>query len=199
VSFVLLAVTGFALKYPDSIASWVTFHNEELRRLVHRISAIVMLLVSFWHIVYLLTHKDGRRLLIELFPSWQDLKDVIHNLRYMIGLEKHHAHHANFGYAEKLEYWALVWGTIVMTVTGFIMWFKIAATHYLPHWAMDVAITIHFYEAILACLAIIVWHFYHIIYDPDTYPLNFAFWDGKVVHHEEDKKEPSKNKPTSKR
>ena len=31
-----------------------------------------------------------------------------------------------------------------------------------------------------ATLAIIVWHFYHVIFDPDVYPVNFAFWDGRM-------------------
>jgi hypothetical protein len=56
-------------------------------------------------------------------------------------------------------------------------------THFLPRWAVDVALTIHYYEAILACLAIIVWHFYHVIFDPDVYPLNWACWNGKVSRH----------------
>jgi len=53
---------------------------------------------------------------------------------------------------------------------------------------LDIALAIHFYEAILATLAIIVWHFYHVIFDPDVYPLNFALVDGKVsedVYREE--------------
>ncbi len=45
---------------------------------------------------------------------------------------------------------------------------------------MDVALTIHYYEALLACLAILVWHFYHVMFDPDIYPLNPACWDGHV-------------------
>jgi hypothetical protein len=48
---------------------------------------------------------------------------------------------------------------------------------------VDVALTIHYYEAILACLAIIVWHFYHVMFDPDVYPVNLACWDGKVSEH----------------
>ena len=38
-------------------------------------------------------------------------------------------------------------------------------------------------EAILACLAIVVWHFYHVIFDPDVYPINWAAWDGRVSKH----------------
>jgi hypothetical protein len=52
-----------------------------------------------------------------------------------------------------------------------------------PRWWLDVATAIHFYEAILATLAIIVWHFYQIFVDPDVYPMNWAWWDGKVSEH----------------
>jgi hypothetical protein len=67
-----------------------------------------------------------------------------------------------------------------MGATGLAIWFKLGVTKFLPRWAVDVALTIHYYEAILACLAIVVWHFYHVIFDPDVYPLNWACWKGKV-------------------
>ena len=74
----------------------------------------------------------------------------------------------------------MVWGTVIMGVTGLMIWFKMEVTRFLPRWAVDVATTIHYYEAILACLAILVWHFYHVIFDPDVYPLNRAALDGRV-------------------
>ena len=61
-----------------------------------------------------------------------------------------------------------------------MIWLKVDVTQVLPRWAVDVAGTIHYYEAILACLAIIVWHFYHVIFDPDVYPANWAWLDGRV-------------------
>ena len=89
-----------------------------------------------------------------------------------------------------MEYWAVVWGTIIMGVTGLMIWFKMDVTKFLPRWAVDVALTIHYYEAILACLAIIVWHFYHVIFDPDVYPLNWACWNGKVSKHWQEEEHP---------
>ena len=89
-----------------------------------------------------------------------------------------------------MEYWAVVWGTIIMGVTGLMIWFKMDVTQFLPRWVVDVAITIHYYEAILACLAIVVWHFYHVIFDPDVYPLNWACWDGKVSTHWQEEEHP---------
>jgi len=61
-----------------------------------------------------------------------------------------------------------------------MIWFKIDVFGFLPRWWIDIALAIHFYEAILATLAIIVWHFYQVIFDPDVYPINFAFIDGRV-------------------
>jgi hypothetical protein len=55
-------------------------------------------------------------------------------------------------------------------------------------WWIDIAPSIHFYEAVLTTLAIIAWHFYHMIFDADVYPVNFAFIDGRVseeLYHEE--------------
>ena len=75
-----------------------------------------------------------------------------------------------------------------MGATGLMLWCKIDVTRFLPRWAVDVALTVHYYEAVLACLAIVVWHFYHVIFDPDVYPLNWACWDGRVSkewQHEE--------------
>jgi hypothetical protein len=75
-------------------------------------------------------------------------------------------------YAEKAEYLALVWGTLVMVVTGFLLWFENWTLAHLPKWTSDVATVVHFYEAILASLAILVWHFYFVIFDPLVYPLD---------------------------
>jgi hypothetical protein len=61
-----------------------------------------------------------------------------------------------------------------------MIWFKIGVFGFLPRWWVDIALAVHFYEAVLATLAIIVWHFYQVIFDPDVYPINFAFIDGRV-------------------
>jgi formate dehydrogenase gamma subunit len=182
-SFIALAITGFALKFPDSLLARAMGSSEPFRRWSHRIAGIVLLAVGLYHVIYLFATKDGRRLIKDLFPIKKDLADVWGAVRYLIGMSKEKPKIGRFGYAEKMEYWAVVWGTIIMGVTGLMVWFAIDVTRFLPRWAVDVALTIHYYEAILACLAIVVWHFYHVIFDPDVYPLNLACWDGKVSEH----------------
>jgi formate dehydrogenase gamma subunit len=199
-SFIILAITGFALKWPDSWVGKLMGSHEGFRSWSHRVAGIVLLVVGAYHIFYILAKKEGRLLVKDLLPVPKDLKDVIDSARYLTGLSSEKPQIARFGYAEKMEYWAVVWGTVIMGVTGLMIWFKIDVTQFLPRWAVDVATTIHYYEAILACLAIIVWHFYHVIFDPDVYPLNWACWNGKVSKHWQEEEHPleeQKGRPSS--
>jgi len=189
-SFIILAITGFALKFPDSWIGKAMGSNELFRRWSHRVAGVVLLIAGAYHIIYVLRTKDGRQLVKDFLPVPKDIKDVTQNARYLTGLSSTKAGIARFGYAEKMEYWAVVWGTIIMGVTGLMIWFKMDVTKFLPRWAVDVATTIHYYEAILACLAIVVWHFYHVIFDPDVYPLNWACWNGKVSTHWQEEEHP---------
>jgi formate dehydrogenase gamma subunit len=186
----VLAVTGFALKFPDSWLARAMGSSEPFRRWAHRIAGIVLLVAGIYHLIYVLLSKEGRRLVRDLFPVKKDIMDVLAAMRYLTGLSKEKPQIGRFGYAEKMEYWAVVWGTIIMGATGLAIWFKMDVTRFLPRWLVDVALTIHYYEAILACLAIIVWHFYHVIFDPDVYPLNLACWDGKVSEHWQEEEHP---------
>jgi cytochrome b subunit of formate dehydrogenase len=183
VSFTVLALTGFALVYPESWLRHLMGSSEEFRRLGHRFAAFVMLGLAVYHTAYLALAREGRKLVCDLFPRPKDLWDVIGNLRYLIFPRAPKPAFARFSYGEKVEYWALVWGTIVMGVTGLIIMLKLPLTQYVPRWVVDVAITIHYYEAILAVLAIVVWHFYAVIFDPDVYPLNTSCLDGRMPEH----------------
>jgi formate dehydrogenase gamma subunit len=185
-SFIVLAVTGFALKFPDSWVAHLLGSNEPLRRWTHRVSGLVLLAVGAFHLIYIARTKEGRRLVMDLLPVRQDLNDVLAMIGYLTGRRKDKPRCGRFGYAEKMEYWAVIWGTIIMGVTGLMIWWKLDVTAFLPRWVVDVALTIHYYEAVLACLAIVVWHFYHVIFDPDVYPLNRACWDGQVTQHWQD-------------
>jgi formate dehydrogenase gamma subunit len=182
-SFIVLAITGFALKWPDSWLAKLLGSSEPFRRWSHRIAGVILILVGLYHLIYLATTRDGRKLVVDFLPVKKDLADIVGTVRWLLGLRKEKPQIGRFGYAEKMEYWAVIWGTIIMGVTGLVVWFKMEVTVWLPRWAVDVALTIHYYEAILACLAILVWHFYHVMFDPDVYPLNLACVDGKVSEH----------------
>jgi formate dehydrogenase gamma subunit len=179
-SFIVLALTGFALKFPDSWLAHLLGSSEPLRRWSHRVAGIIMLAGGAYHLVYIVSTRDGRKLVADLFPVRKDAADVLQAIAYLAGFSSRKPAIGRFGYAEKMEYWAVVWGTIIMGATGLIIWLKIDVTAHLPRWVVAVATTIHYYEAVLACLAIVVWHFYHVIFDPEVYPLNTACLDGRI-------------------
>ncbi|MFL6276270.1 MAG: cytochrome b/b6 domain-containing protein [Blastocatellia bacterium] len=183
VSFFVLVVTGFALKYPESWLGLVFGGSEALRRILHRGAAVVMLGVSAYHLVYIFLTGEGRSSTLAMLPRLKDARDVKQNLLYLLGRSAERPKFERFGYAEKVEYWALIWGTFIMGLTGLMIWFKLEWFSFAPRWLIDVATAVHFYEAILATAAIIVWHFYHVIFDPDVYPLNLAMVDGRVSAH----------------
>lgn len=182
-SFAALVISGFALQYPDSWLSAMLGSSEFLRRIIHRVAAIVMLVTGIYHLAYLGLTREGTSWVKDMVPRAKDVKDVIQNFGFYLGVSRVRPKVARFGYADKAEYWAVVWGTIVMGLTGLMIWFKIGIFGFLPRWWIDVALAIHFYEAVLATLAIIVWHFYHVIFDPDVYPINWAVVDGRVSEH----------------
>jgi cytochrome b subunit of formate dehydrogenase len=185
-SFIILVITGFALKYPNSwiAAALGSGNGEKLRGVVHRIAGVILIGAGIYHIFYLAITREGRRLIRDVAPRPRDAFDAWGTMRYYLGLSKIKPGFGRFSYAEKAEYWALVWGTALMAVTGIMMWAKVWVGNLLARWWVDVATSIHFYEAILATLAIVVWHFYQVFFDPDVYPMNWAWWDGKMpVEH----------------
>jgi cytochrome b subunit of formate dehydrogenase len=184
-SFFTLVLTGFALRYPNSWLA-VIFVNEIVRSYIHRIAGVVLIGVSLYHVWYLITNPDGRQLLKDMLPDWKDVTDARDAFRFYLGYSDKRPMFGRFTYAEKMEYWALVWGMFVMATTGLMAWFKVGVGGRVPGWWVDVAITIHWYEAVLATLAIIVWHLYGVIFDPDAYPMNWAWFDGRmsIEHYE---------------
>ena len=179
-SFITLVITGFALKYPDTWFSALLGMSEKIRGITHRVAGVILIGVGVYHVVYVAVTRDGRRLVTDFLPTSKDAFDVGRTLLYYLGLRSEKPEFRRFTYAEKAEYWALVWGLVVMAATGIMLWAKVSVGHLLARWWLDVATAIHFYEAVLATLAIVVWHFYQVFLDPDVYPMNWAWWDGKM-------------------
>ncbi|HET9529526.1 MAG TPA: cytochrome b/b6 domain-containing protein [Blastocatellia bacterium] len=179
-SFIALVISGFALAYPEGWLAWMLGYSETVRRTVHRVAAVVMLVLGVYHVAYMTLTREGRQGLKDMIPRMKDIRDFVQNVRYYLGARVSRPKFARFGYAEKAEYWAVVWGTVIMGITGLMIWFEVETIRFFPRWIIDVVTAIHFYEAVLATLAIIVWHFYHVIFDPDVYPINWAFMDGRM-------------------
>ncbi|MGE5176398.1 MAG: cytochrome b/b6 domain-containing protein [Hyphomicrobiales bacterium] len=193
-SFIVLVLTGFALRYPQG---WLyepmrRYANAmfEARGVAHRVAGVVLVLASLYHIYYVAWTRRGREFMRDIMLRPSDLKDATAAMRYYLGRTKERPRFGRFSYVEKSEYWALVWGTIVMAVTGTIMWFQDPFIDLLTKLGWDVARTVHVYEAVLATLAIIVWHFYFVIFNPDVYPMNSAWITGTLSEEEMEEEHP---------
>ncbi len=187
-SFALLVVTGFALRHPD--AGWVGLLStigltEGLRSTLHRIAGVVLVAISLVQLFYLVAGRRGRRDAKALLPVVQDLRDFGRNMAHHLGRRAEMPRFGRFDYMEKAEYLALIWGTAVMAVTGFVLWFPVVSLALLPVWVFETSEVIHYYEAWLATLSIVVWHWYFVVFHPARYPVAFTWLTGTVPEAEQ--------------
>ncbi len=164
-SFIILGLTGLPQKFstsPLSIAFVGLLGGIENLRLIHHTAAIVMMLGTIWHILFFGYMAFVVRTRLSMLPSLQDVKDGWQALMYNLGFSKSYPQMGRYTFEEKMEYWAFVWGVIVMGTTGFMMWNPITTVHFLPGEVIPAAKTAHGWEAVLAILAIIIWHMYGV-------------------------------------
>jgi cytochrome b subunit of formate dehydrogenase len=186
-SFGTLAVTGFALKFPESVwYRWMFMMGmtEAIRSWVHRLAGLTLIGSTACFMAYQVTHRFGRRWIVHMWPRWRDVEEFLATARYYLGISKHRPRYGVFNYVEKSEYWALLWGTGIMVLTGLVLWFPKSLPPNTPAWVIDVSRTIHFYEAVLAVLSILVWHFFHTMFRQDEFPMDTTWLTGVLTEEE---------------
>ncbi len=181
-SFVVLTYSGFALTYPEAwwaipLQTWEETYD--VRGWIHRIAALVMVASAVVHMIHLAMDRKARACIWRFIPGTGDLRELKERTEYFFGRRQEPPKAPWVGYPEKMEYGGVVWGTLVMTATGFALWFEDFMLRWFPSWVMDLSTTIHFWEAVLAGLSILVWHFYAVIFDPVVYPVDSAWLTGR--------------------
>lgn len=165
-SFTTLAITGLIQKYaqnPLSQGIIGILGGIENARLIHHVAATLMMIVAVYHLAAAGYRVYVKRRRFAILPNLQDIRNAIHALGYYFGRHQHPPQQGRYTFEEKVEYWAVVWGTLIMAVTGFMMWNPIATTHWLPGEFIPAAKAAHGAEAVLAVLAILLWHMYHVV------------------------------------
>jgi cytochrome b subunit of formate dehydrogenase len=194
VLFVLLVYTGFAHKFPDAAWSWpfraLGETGAHLRGIIHRVCGFAFVAFFFAHLAALVGTRAGRSHVRALWLRFTDFKDAWAQLAHNVGSRQGPPPPRRWSYIEKSEYWALVWGSIVMSITGVLLVFTDTVLRLLPKVWHDAAQVIHYYEALLAALAVLVWHLYWVIFDPKEYPLNPAWLIGTKPAHLGDEPSP---------
>lgn len=165
-SFSTLGLTGLVQKFaasPLAGALIAGMGGIENVRLLHRIAAVTMMLVVVAHLGEIGYRLFVRRQRPSILPGMLDVQNAIQALAYGLGLRKTRPQQGRFTFEEKLEYWAVVWGTAIMVITGFMMWNPIATARLAPGEFIPAAKAAHGGEALLAVLSILLWHFYHVL------------------------------------
>jgi formate dehydrogenase gamma subunit len=183
-SFTVLCLTGVPQRYGD--ADWARglismMGGLDAVRLVHHLSGIMLLFQGIYHIIesvgeFVLADRGSSAML----PRAQDAKDAVGQVAYLAGIRREKPRFGRYDFRHKLEYWSVVWGTLVMAVTGLILLFPVLATSYLPGVVVTASKVAHSYEALLAVLAIALWHFYHAHLAGESFPMDTSIFTGRI-------------------
>ena len=163
-TFGSLSVTGLLQTYSRfSLIGWIIqiLGGVETLRTIHHLAATVLALQAVYHVGQIMVMWFVKRERGGMWPSVRDFRNLFQTVMFNMGLAKQKPESDRYTAEEKLEYWALLWGTPVMGITGFVLWFPTIATAILPGEVVPIAQAIHSWEAILATLAILTWHMYH--------------------------------------
>jgi cytochrome b subunit of formate dehydrogenase len=186
-SVILLIITGMPIKFPNFILSrfvinlWGGINNSTI---VHRIGALMLVYFMGHHMLYSILSREGRRDFVLLIPMPKDIRDAVQNIRYFLGKVKEKPRFGRFSYIEKFDYWAVYWGCIIMIGSGAFLWGESIALKYFPKFVLDIAHEMHSDEALLATLAIVIWHFYNVHFNPERFPGTLMWWHGQISEHE---------------
>jgi cytochrome b subunit of formate dehydrogenase len=201
ISTLILIISGIPLKFPHS--GWAKFvinllGGPDIARQLHHLGALGLIFVGIYHLLYTFISKDGKRDFFLLILKKKDLLDLKTQIFYFIGKTKEKARFGRFSYIEKFDYWAVYWGLVIMIGTGAIMWlfqgkfeplfFGLINLPFGPrivdNYIHAIAREAHSDEALLATLAIIIWHFYNVHLNPHKFPMSKVWINGKMTEEE---------------
>lgn len=183
VLFGLLLVTGMPQKWPSASASvWVVDAMGGIfaARWLHRVVGIVFSVLVVAHLAVAITGLLSGRMKGTMLLGQKDFRDAIDNLRYYAGYTATPPLFGRFDYRQKFEYWGLIFGSLVMVATGFILYFPIAVAGVLPAELIPAAKVMHSYEALFAFLIVLVWHIAGAHLAPEAFPIDTSIFTGKI-------------------
>lgn len=208
ITFFILILTGIPLIFYEFKFLKFFFAGERsfyIRGILHRVAAVGLILNTIWHILYTIFTKRGKNNFKELLPRLKDFKDAFEIFWHHLGLTRFlykrgifknffssrpywlfekPPEYGRYNFIEKFEYWAVVWGTLIMIISGFFMWNVELSLSLFPLWVHDIFIIVHGYEAILAFLAVIIWHMYNVHLNPEVFPMSKIWLNGKITGKE---------------
>jgi formate dehydrogenase subunit gamma len=183
VSFIILIITGLALKYHDSWLGKLVINLEGgviARGLFHRSAAVLLIFVTFYHFFYVMFSRYGHDEFMLILPEWKDFKNAFQSVKFALGLSSKHPRLDKYAPQDKFQYWAVVAGSFVMIITGLVLWYQTQAMMILPKWAIDITQVVHGYQGVIIAVVILLWHLYIVHLNPKRFPMSRIWIDGKI-------------------
>jgi formate dehydrogenase gamma subunit len=183
-TFVALACTGLAQKFYYLDASqWLILHlgGIDRVRLIHRFAGILCSVSVFAHIISAIIGIVVKKWQPSMVITKKDFTDLIHNLRYYLGVENVPALGDRYTYKQKFEYWGILTGVLLMIASGLILWFPVTVTRFLPGEIIPTAKVLHTNEAMMILLIISIWHIYNALFSPEVFPLDTSILSGSIT------------------
>lgn len=187
-SFFVLTFTGLPIKYAaQAWAVQVTsfFGGFGTMLHIHKAAAAVMIIAAIYHLAYLAICKFVKReSSAAMIPGWKDVTDLLDHIVFCLGMTKRDAQFDRYSYKEKFDYWAVFWGIAIMVGSGLILWFPHVSAQFVSRSFIDCAQVAHSDEAMLAIMAVFIWHFYNAHFSPAVFPMSKVWLNGKMRQEE---------------
>lgn len=199
VLFIILVLTGFPLKFADRGWAGVLvslFGGLQIARNIHHWSGIALVVGFMIHLGSVVagviraarSMPDASGLAAYkkawvAMPMWitpQDVRKTLDSLRYMLFLSKERPVYGRFSPTEKFEYLGVFWGTMLLGITGLMLWAEQISSHFFSGRILNLATIAHTYEAFLAVIHVGILHIYNVIFAPKVFPLSTATLDGRT-------------------
>jgi formate dehydrogenase gamma subunit len=182
-TFCVLVSTGLSQRfYSLAFSQWIILHlgGIDSVRLIHRFAGIIFSLGVITHITVAAIGIIYRKWQPSMVITKKDFTDVVHNMKYYLGLENAPTRGGRYTYKQKFEYWGILTGVLLMMATGAVLWFPAVVTKFLPGEIIPAAKVLHTNEALVVFLIISIWHVYNAIFSPDVFPLDTSIFTGYI-------------------
>lgn len=183
VSFTMLSLTGIPQKFHTaSWADWImaAMGGIEVVRQLHHLFAAMFIAEGVYHVVRVAYVLFGKRAAPAMLPGFNDVREALHLVFHYVGLSRTKPRHDRYDFRQKFEYWGIIWGGLVMILSGLVIWFPLQATQWLPGQLVPGAKAAHGGEALLAVLVIGTWHLYGAHLSSSAFPLDKSIFTGRI-------------------
>lgn len=182
-SLIILAISGLALYFHNTWLGKFLITLEggiEARGKIHRVTAVVSMLLCLYHLIYILFSENGHREFSKILVRFQDFKDFVVDIMYSLNLSQRHADFEKYSYREKFQYWGAATGVLIMIFTGLILWFQDIAMSILAKWCIDLTFIIHGSTGLIIFFLLFIWHLYDVHLSPFNFPMDWSWLTGKI-------------------